>query len=170
MIGCQNNLVRKRVSSYRRIHTWLWWSVHIWLAIITIKEDGLIFLIFFKFPETSMKVSSYVSFKALVNFTAEIFIFCPEGIYKKKRNVWNYISQYLTNTVREKRELRHTSKYCFIHLRGYCTPGPYFSRLCAFSQKIKQLDRESYGSGQKCSKELKNHSFTSVETIVVKLQ
>ena len=24
-------------------------------------------------------------------------------------------------------------------LRGYCTPGPYFGRLCAFSQKIKQL-------------------------------
>ena len=24
-------------------------------------------------------------------------------------------------------------------LRGYCTPGPYFLRLCAFSQKIKQL-------------------------------
>ena len=30
--------------------------------------------------------------------------------------------------------------------------------------------KEGYGSGQKCSKELKNHSFTSVETIVVKLQ
>ena len=26
-----------------------------------------------------------------------------------------------------------------IRLRGYCTPGPYFWRLCAFSQKIKQL-------------------------------
>ena len=26
-----------------------------------------------------------------------------------------------------------------IALRGYCTPGPYFGRLCAFSQKIKQL-------------------------------
>ena len=24
-------------------------------------------------------------------------------------------------------------------LRGYCTPGPYFWRFCAFSQKIKQL-------------------------------
>ena len=24
-------------------------------------------------------------------------------------------------------------------LRGYCTPEPYFWRLCAFSQKIKQL-------------------------------
>ena len=34
--------------------------------------------------------------------------------------------------------------WCHIHtaketLRGYCTPGPYFLRLWAFSQKIKQL-------------------------------
>ena len=27
----------------------------------------------------------------------------------------------------------------FDALRGYCTTGPYFWRLCAFSQKIKQL-------------------------------
>ena len=32
------------------------------------------------------------------------------------------------------------------------------------------MGKVSYGSGQKCSKELKNYSFTSVETIVVKLQ
>ena len=25
-----------------------------------------------------------------------------------------------------------------LYLRGYCTPGPYFWRLCAFSQRIKQ--------------------------------
>ena len=25
------------------------------------------------------------------------------------------------------------------HLRGYCTPGPYFWRFCVFSQKIKHL-------------------------------
>ena len=28
---------------------------------------------------------------------------------------------------------------CWTSLRGYCTPGPYFWRLCAISQKIKQL-------------------------------
>ena len=28
---------------------------------------------------------------------------------------------------------------CSTPLRGYCTPGPYLGRLCAFSQKIKQL-------------------------------
>ena len=32
------------------------------------------------------------------------------------------------------------------------------------------LDKVSYGSGQKCSKELQTHSFISVEAIVVKLQ
>ena len=45
-------------------------------------------------------------------------------------------------------------------LRGYCTPGPYFWRLCAFSQKNKaNLDKVSYGSGQKYSKELKKSQF-----------
>ena len=29
--------------------------------------------------------------------------------------------------------------FFFTYLRGYCTSGPYFWRLCAFSQKIKQL-------------------------------
>ena len=29
--------------------------------------------------------------------------------------------------------------YFRLLLRGYCTSGPYFWRLCAFSQKIKQL-------------------------------
>ena len=42
--------------------------------------------------------------------------------------------------------------------------------LCIFSKNKATSDKVSYGSGQKCSKELKNYSFTSVETIVVKLQ
>ena len=42
--------------------------------------------------------------------------------------------------------------------------------LCIFSKIKATLDKVSYGSGQKCSKELKSHSFTSVEAIVVKLQ
>ena len=32
-----------------------------------------------------------------------------------------------------------TNAILYIGLRGYCTPGPYFWRLCAFSQNIKQL-------------------------------
>ena len=46
----------------------------------------------------------------------------------------------------------------------------FLKTLCIFSQSKVTLDKVSYGSGQKYSKELKNHSFTSVETIVVKLQ
>ena len=42
--------------------------------------------------------------------------------------------------------------------------------LCIFSKIKATSDNVSYGSGQKGSKELKNHSFTSVETIVVKLK
>ena len=61
--------------------------------------------------------------------------------------------------------------YRFISLRGYSTPGPKFLKtLCIFSQNKATLDKITYGSGQKCSKELKNYSFTSVETIVAKLQ
>ena len=56
-------------------------------------------------------------------------------------------------------------------LREYSTPGHYFWRLCAFFSKNKAtLDKVSYESGHKCYKELKNHSFTSVELIAVKLQ
>ena len=46
----------------------------------------------------------------------------------------------------------------------------FLKTLCISLKNKATLDIVSYGSGQKCSKELKNHSFPSVETIVVKLQ
>ena len=46
----------------------------------------------------------------------------------------------------------------------------FLKTLCIFSKNKATSDRVSYGSGQKCSKELENYTFTSVETIVVKLQ
>ena len=46
----------------------------------------------------------------------------------------------------------------------------FLKTSCIFSKNKATLDKESNGSGQKCSKELENYSFTSVETIVVKLQ
>ena len=49
-----------------------------------------------------------------------------------------------------------------LHLRAL-----FLKTLCIFSKNKATSDKVSYGSGQKCSKELKNHSFTSVETIVV---
>ena len=58
-----------------------------------------------------------------------------------------------------------------VAFKGVLHPWALFLKtLCIFSKKKATSDKVSYGSGQKCSKELKNHSFTSVETIVVKLQ
>ena len=55
--------------------------------------------------------------------------------------------------------------------KGVLHPWALFLKtLCIFSKNKATSDKVSYGSGQKCSKELKNHSFTSVETIFVKLQ
>ena len=52
-------------------------------------------------------------------------------------------------------------------VKGVLHPWALFLKtLCIFSKNKATLDKVSYGSGQKYSKELKNHSFTSVETIV----
>ena len=56
-------------------------------------------------------------------------------------------------------------------LKGVLHPWAlFFKTLCIFSKNKATSDKVSYGSGQKCSKDLKYHNFTSVETIVVKLQ
>ena len=56
-------------------------------------------------------------------------------------------------------------------IKGVLHPWALFLKtLCIFSKNKATSDKVPYGSGQKCSKELKNHSFTQVETIVVKLQ
>ena len=46
----------------------------------------------------------------------------------------------------------------------------FLKTFCIFSKNKATLDKVTYASGQKCSKELKNHSFISVEAIVVKVQ
>ena len=46
----------------------------------------------------------------------------------------------------------------------------FLKTLCFFLKNKTILDKVSYGSGQKCSKELTNHSFPSEETIGVNLQ
>ena len=54
--------------------------------------------------------------------------------------------------------------------KGVLHPWALFLKTFCFLSKNKAiLDKVTYGSGQKCSKELKNYSFTSVEAIVVKL-
>ena len=57
-----------------------------------------------------------------------------------------------------------------VPLKGVLHPWALFLKtLCILSKNKATSDKVSHGSGQKFSKELKNHSFTSVETIVVKL-
>ena len=56
-------------------------------------------------------------------------------------------------------------------VKGVLHPWALFLKtLCNFSKNKATSGKIFYGSGHKCSKELKKHSFTSVETIVVKLQ
>ena len=58
-----------------------------------------------------------------------------------------------------------------LFIKGLLHPWALFLKtFCIFSNNKVTLDKVPYGSGQKCSKELKNHSCTSVEAIVVKLQ
>ena len=58
-----------------------------------------------------------------------------------------------------------------IIIKGELHPWALFLKtLCIFSKNKATLDKVSCGSGQKCSKELKNHSRTSVKAIVVKFQ
>ena len=66
---------------------------------------------------------------------------------------------------------RYFFKYNIQKLKGVLHLWALFLKtLRIFSKNKATFDKVSYGSGQKCSKEFKNHSFTSVETIVVKLQ
>ena len=62
--------------------------------------------------------------------------------------------------------------WCIMYrVKGVLHPWALFLKtLCVLSKNKATSDKVSYGYGQKCFKELKNHSFTSVETIVVKLQ
>ena len=63
------------------------------------------------------------------------------------------------------------STYSMINFKGVQHHWTLFLKtLCIFSKNKATLDKVSYGSGQKYFKELKNYSFTSVKTIVVKLQ
>ena len=55
-------------------------------------------------------------------------------------------------------------------LKGVLHPWALFLKtFCIFLKNKATLDKVSYGFGQKCSNELKNNSFPSAETILVKL-
>ena len=56
-----------------------------------------------------------------------------------------------------------------VNFKGYSPLGFIFGDFVLLLKKIATLDKVSYGSGQKRSKELKNQFYFSVKTIVVKL-
>ena len=81
-------------------------------------------------------------------------------IYGDVNSAYNEFTKIFTNMLTK-----------FTPLKGVLHPWALFLKtLCIFSKKKATSDKVSYGSGQKCSKEPKNHSFTLEETIVVKLQ
>ena len=57
---------------------------------------------------------------------------------EKSKPFWKVIESFF-NCFDMKHEFTGWTYTCLHDLRGYCTSGPYFWRLCAFSQKIKQL-------------------------------
>ena len=104
----------------------------------------------------------------------------------KKRCPWQFLSNtptaksfFWSYTDREKNQgkvksetlISLSSECAFFEFKGVLHLWALFLKtLCIFSTNKATSDKVSYGSGQKCSKELENYSFISVETTVVKLQ
>ena len=83
------------------------------------------------------------------NFACDNYFFPKTRANKNKQwthlgafNLLCKVERYLPDTsvkIWTWQESDSTVYRCHCCLRGYCTPGPYFWKLCAFSQKIKQL-------------------------------
>ena len=88
-----------------------------------------------------------------------------------KRNMYKHAYKMYDHVLETVENHQYLGIYISHNLKGVLHPWALFLKtLCIFSKNKATSDKVSYGSGQKCSKKLKNHSFTSVETIVVKLQ
>ena len=100
---------------------------------------------------------------------------CYPIMWKSKSYIWYWRNESILSGIIIVFVEHSNYTYCIfkgvLHLWALFLIFELRQRLCAFSQKSKATsDKVSYGSGQKCSKELENYSFTSVATIVVKLQ
>ena len=85
--------------------------------------------------------------------------------------MWGSLFKVIMNIVIFIGNLLFSCRTFYKYIKGVLYPWALFLKiLCIFSKNKVTSDKASYGFGQKCSKELKNHSFTSVEIIVVKLQ
>ena len=86
-------------------------------------------------------------------------------------NVIHSSTRNVKSTTRQSHRAKRMEKQFLRSFKGVLHPWALFLKtLYIFSKNKATSDKVSHGSGQKCSKELKNHSFISVETIVVKLQ
>ena len=121
-----------------------------------------------KYPQRYSNCSSLSG--TAVRSNLDMYVQLIKGRYRKRKLYfllsWVFGSQKLTVVS------LHLNKIILqMHLKGVLHLWALFLKtLCIFSKNKATSDKVSYGSGQKCSKELENYSFTSVETIVVKLQ
>ena len=110
----------------------------------------------------SFRVPAYQANFKVINFSLKAYsqISYLEGALKKFQNL-KFLHLFVAILQKS-----HFPKWIkgVLHLWAL-----FLKTLCIFSKNKANSDKVSYGSGQKCSKEPKNHSFTSVETIVVKL-
>ena len=67
------------------------------------------------------------------------FLYIGIGHYVQTLESYWALPFWIITGSRENLELPFWTITRTYDLRGYCTSGPYFWRLCAFSQKIKQL-------------------------------
>ena len=100
--------------------------------------------------------NKYWHFPFAVNFVLKIGFFAVtwaanttyrsgcKRFWKRALHVWTSCANVfweVTNSLRRRiifNCLYIPHSFPSLFLRGYCTPGPYFWSLCAFSQKIKQ--------------------------------
>ena len=104
-------------------------------------------------------------------FADDTNIICSNDDPDTLETVLNKDLHIISNWFKLNKLSLNVAKTNYMIFKGVLHPWALFLKtLCIFPKNKATSDKVSYGSGQKCSKELKNHSFTSVETIVVKLQ
>ena len=119
-------------------------------------------------PPRGLKAGNVRPVGNLVSVSSRTKTYGERAIVVADPTLWNAVPVHIRNSP----TIAHFKTQLKTHLfKGVLHPRALFLKtLCIFSRNKATSDKVSYGSGQKRSKKLKNHSFTSVETIVVKLQ
>ena len=117
-----------------------------WAKYMCVCEWNMCWRIFCNFPLVTENVKSRSKI-ALFSNERHFDIWFSDKDVNNYVFFWSKLSKlhkkdpilHVTTTSSLKQGETRTSSGPIPPLRGYCTPGPYFWRLCAFSQKIKQL-------------------------------